>query len=276
MFPQHTGASPASLLGAHRCPTMPHGTSMKTQAATSTIQAPADGNFYKYGLKPVLGKGIMDATLKRLGTVELKAMESSNFVKPQSVMYELDGKQRRWDMISSHSSVAVIIYHTERDALLVVRQFRPPAYASAMKQHEAQGLPHPPLSVGFTYELCAGIIDKNKSLQQIAAEEVREECGYEVSPDKLLWVTQYVSAVGTSGSRSDMFYVEVDESMRVNQGGGLEDTGERIEVLALPLDESKGFTEDPTYPKSAGLLFGLMWLRARIGAQKALPASSIV
>lgn len=59
---------------------------MKTQAATSTIQAPADGNFYKYGLKPVLGKGIMDATLKRLGTVELKAMESSNFVKPQSVM----------------------------------------------------------------------------------------------------------------------------------------------------------------------------------------------
>lgn len=40
------------------------------------------------------------------------------------------GKQRRWDMISSHSSVAVIIYHTERDALLVVRQFRPPVSVS--------------------------------------------------------------------------------------------------------------------------------------------------
>ena len=36
------------------------------------------------------------------------------------------GKQRRWDMISSHSSVGVIIYHTSLDALLVVRQFRPP------------------------------------------------------------------------------------------------------------------------------------------------------
>ena len=52
--------------------------------------------------------------------------------------------------------------------------------------------------------------------------QVKEECGYEVSPDKLQWVTQYVSAVGTSGSRHDMFYAEVDESMRVNQGGGLE------------------------------------------------------
>lgn len=65
---------------------------MTTQAGSSGIQAPADGDFYKYGLKPVVGKGIMDATLKRLGTVEIKAMEGSKFVKPQSVMYELDGK----------------------------------------------------------------------------------------------------------------------------------------------------------------------------------------
>lgn len=64
---------------------------MTTKAYTSTIQAPADNDFYKYGLKPVLGEGKMDATLKRLGTVHIKPMDKSNFVKPQSVMYELDG-----------------------------------------------------------------------------------------------------------------------------------------------------------------------------------------
>ena len=53
-------------------------------------------------------------------------------------------------------------------------------------------------------------------------------------------------------------------------------TGERIEVLALPLDESRGFTEDPSYPKSAGLLFGLMWLRAYIAAKKQPPAKHAV
>ena len=37
----------------------------------------------------------------------------------------LAGKERRWDMISSHSSVGVVIYHTGLDALLIVRQFRP-------------------------------------------------------------------------------------------------------------------------------------------------------
>ncbi|KAL0033589.1 hypothetical protein WJX79_006080 [Trebouxia sp. C0005] len=139
-------------------------------------------------------------------------------------MYELDGKRRRWDMISSHSSVGVIIYHTELDALIVVRQFRPPAYASAMMLAEEAGEPKPPLSVGFTYELCAGIVDKKKSLAQIAAEEVKEECGFEVATEKLQWVTQYVSAVGTGGSRHDMYYAEVDESMRVGKGGGLENT----------------------------------------------------
>ncbi len=32
--------------------------------------------------------------------------------------------------------------------------------------------PPPPLEVGFTHELCAGIIDKDKPLEEIAAEEV--------------------------------------------------------------------------------------------------------
>lgn len=64
---------------------------MTTQAHTSTIQAPADNDFYKYSLKPVIGEGKMEATLKRLGPVQIKTMEKSDFVKPQSVMYELDG-----------------------------------------------------------------------------------------------------------------------------------------------------------------------------------------
>ena len=52
--------------------------------------------------------------------------------------------------------------------------------------------------------------------------QVREECGYDVPHNKMQWVTQYVGAVGTSGARHDMFYAEVDESLRVNEGGGLQ------------------------------------------------------
>lgn len=48
-----------------------------------------------------------------------------------------------------------------------------------------------PASLGYTLELCAGIIDKNKPLVQIAQEEVLEECGYSVPLAKLERITSY-------------------------------------------------------------------------------------
>ena len=80
-------------------------------AVTSTVRAPADRDFYKYGLKPVIGEGLMDTTLKRLGTVKIKPMDKSNFVKPQSVMYELDGKS--FGCIHHFSHQASEAHHAE-------------------------------------------------------------------------------------------------------------------------------------------------------------------
>lgn len=50
----------------------------------------------------------------------------------------------------------------------------------------------PPASAGVTYELCAGIVDKpHLSLEEIACQEVLEECGYEVPVSKLRRITSY-------------------------------------------------------------------------------------
>lgn len=45
-------------------------------------------------------------------------------------------------------------------------------------------------STGFTYELCAGIIDKEKPVADIATEELLEECGYQVNADCLEEITR--------------------------------------------------------------------------------------
>lgn len=39
--------------------------------------------------------------------------------------------------------------------------------------------------MGITIELCAGIVDKEKPWNEIAREEVLEECGYDVPVDRL-------------------------------------------------------------------------------------------
>ena len=98
------------------------------------------------------------------------------------------------DVVAAHPSVACILYHREHHSLLIVRQFRPavrpvlrpvhslhqPAesaclqvYASLLRE---AGKP-PALESCFSHELCAGLIDKQKSLETIMSEEVLAQSG---------------------------------------------------------------------------------------------------
>lgn len=45
--------------------------------------------------------------------------------------------------------------------------------------------------LGVTTELCAGIVDKNLSLQEIVQEEILEECGYKIPLDNIERVVSY-------------------------------------------------------------------------------------
>ena len=56
------------------------------------------------------------------------------------------GKPRRWDMVESFPSVAALLYHRTRQAVVLVRQFRPAVYVSARSEAAAAGRPEPPLA----------------------------------------------------------------------------------------------------------------------------------
>lgn len=58
------------------------------------------------------------------------------------------GKPRTWEIIESHASVGVVLYHADMDAWLLVRQFRPAVYASISREAQAAGQPEPPLLAG--------------------------------------------------------------------------------------------------------------------------------
>lgn len=79
-------------------------------------------------------------------------------------------------MVDSHDSIAVVLYHVDMKSMLVVRQFRPALYASLMRAASKDGKSiEVPLAEGFTCELCAGIVDKEKALEEIVKEEILEE-----------------------------------------------------------------------------------------------------
>lgn len=161
-------------------------------------------------------------------------------------------------------------------AFILVRQFRPAVYAALMREAAAAGAPSPPLTSGFTFELCAGIIDKpGLSLEDIVKEEILEEVGYDVPIDRIRKVTGFLTAVGISGARQTIFAAEIDEGMLpaslqrqdgdsllasdAGHGGGVSDHGEAIEVVALPIDKVDDFVMDEGIPKSSGAMFALSW-----------------
>lgn len=71
---------------------------------------------------------------------------------------------------------------------------------------------------GLTLELCAGIVDKDIPLIEIAKEEILEECGYDVPLENIEHVQQLVGSVGIAGDPMNMFYAEVTDQMRVRYG----------------------------------------------------------
>lgn len=48
-----------------------------------------------------------------------------------------------------------------------------------------------PPAIGITMELCAGIVDKDLPIIEIAREEVLEECGYDVPIERIEEVMTY-------------------------------------------------------------------------------------
>ena len=174
-------------------------------------------------------------------TEELK---SPNFIKPILLNYTLKGKKKQWEAVITHSSVSVLLYHKERNAFVLVKQLRPPVL-NANKTN------------GQMYELCAGIIDKDASDEQIAKEEVFEECGYDIPVQNLEKVSSFYTNVGISGAKQTIYYGELSESMKVGEGGGLHE--EEIEVVYVPLSESKKFMFDESYQKTAGVMMAFYW-----------------
>ena len=168
----------------------------------------------------------------------------TKFVHPVKITYNQNGTDKTWEAVKSFDSVAVLIYHEDENSFLLVKQFRPPVYLNDKNRL-------------CTYELCAGLVDKNKDLNVIAQEEIDEECGYKVPLENIEKITSYFTNVGVSGGQQSFYFATVNESMKAHAGGGIHD--EEIETFLLPIDEVDEFIFDESKAKTPGLMFSFYW-----------------
>uniref|UniRef100_A0A8D3CEU6 Uridine diphosphate glucose pyrophosphatase NUDT14 n=1 Tax=Scophthalmus maximus TaxID=52904 RepID=A0A8D3CEU6_SCOMX len=220
--------------------------------------------------------------MEEINSIEVVPCTESDYLKPLRVHYNQNGTKKSWDFMQTHDSDFLppsdITIHS-------VFFFLPPAvymceWERSKKQkpqpaekteEEASGGPvdlggggsssqWPPATAGLTYELCAGLVDKpDLSLEEIARQEVLEECGYDVPASKLKRITSYRSGVGVTGAKQTMFYAEVSDDNCVSAGGGEPREGELIEVVKVPLHEAMTFAYDERIPKTMGVIFSFIW-----------------
>lgn len=155
---------------------------------------------------------------------------ADNFFPLKKVTYEFENKKGKDEELSrevycSTNGAAALLYNMQQETVILICQFRLPAY-----------LNHHP--TGQLLEVCAGILEEGEAPGETIVREIEEETGYHVDD-----VQKVFEMFMTPGSVKEMLHLYVAEyhpEQKKGKGGGLEDESEEIEVVEMPFDEAYG------------------------------------
>jgi nudix-type nucleoside diphosphatase (YffH/AdpP family) len=112
--------------------------------------------------------------------------------------------------------VAILLYNPSTKKVILSKQFRMPVFVAGVDN-------------GFSIEVVGGAIDKNETAETCVIRETEEEVGYRIS--KVKRVTTTFLSPGIVKERVHLFIGEYAAEDKTENGGGLENENEEIEVL---------------------------------------------
>ncbi len=120
------------------------------------------------------------------------------------------------------NGAAVLLYHPGRKTVILTRQFRMPTFINGNAD-------------GMMIEVCAGMLDEDNP-EECARRESVEETGYRV--DKLEKVFEAYMSPGAVTEILHFYIGTYSDQQKVEDGGGLDEEQENIEVMEIPLDRA--------------------------------------
>lgn len=138
-----------------------------------------------------------------------------------------DWVKNTWEVLERENAVAALLYNKVNKTIILVKQFRLPAFING---HET----------GFLLEIPAGMFEVSDESPEIAMRrEILEETGYDIPK-----LDQVYEAYATPGGSTELFTCFVGEykkHMKARVGGGLDSENEDIEIIELAFDKAVDF-----------------------------------
>lgn len=152
---------------------------------------------------------------------------SENWYTLKKITYEYVNKDGTTQIQSREAydrgnGAVILLYNKEQKTIILTKQFRLPTFINGN-------------SSGMLIEACAGLLDKDNP-EDCIKRETEEETGYKVTD-----VRKIFEAYMSPGSVTEILYFFIAEyaaSMKVHEGGGLEQEQENIEVLEIPVEQA--------------------------------------
>lgn len=152
---------------------------------------------------------------------------SENWYKLYKYTFELvDKKGNKYvqsrEAYDRGNGATILLYNPAQKTVILTKQFRLPSYVNGNAE-------------GVLIEACAGLLDEDNP-EDCIRRETEEETGYRVTK-----VEKIYEAYMSPGSVTEILYFfigEYSKDQKVNEGGGVDEEQENIEVLEMKFDEA--------------------------------------
>lgn len=152
---------------------------------------------------------------------------SDNWYVLKKIIFQYQQKDGSWSNYTREAydrgnGAVILLYNTSKKAVILTRQFRLPTYINGNE-------------TGMMIEACAGLLDRDNP-EDCIRKETEEETGYRLTDVKKVY-----EAYMSPGSVTEILYFFIgayDDSMKVTEGGGLQDEQENIEVLEYSFQQA--------------------------------------